>query len=130
MTKEFQGRGWAFPVESTSSGRIRLVTGETDIEQAVRLILSTAPGERVMRPEFGCGIHRYAFATIDTTTLTMMEDDVRNALTRWEPRIELLDIDAELVDPDTGKLHIDIRYRVRETNSEHNLVYPFYLEGG
>lgn len=130
MTKEFHGRGWAFPVESTSNGRIRLVEGETDIEQAIRLVLSTAPGERVMRPEFGCGIHRYAFATIDTTTVTMIEDDVRDALARWEPRIELLDVDAELVDPDTGKLEIDIRYRVRETNSEHNFVYPFYFAEG
>lgn len=129
MVKEFQGRGWAFPVEPMGSGNIRLVEGETDIEQAIRLILSTAPGERVMRPEFGCGIHRYAFATIDTTRLTMIEEDVREALARWEPRIEVLDVDAELVDPGAGKLAIDIEYRVERTNNDHNLVYPYYLEG-
>lgn len=129
MVRDFLGQGWAFPVETDSSGDVRLADGETDIEQAMRLILSTAPGERVMRPDFGCGIHRYAFATVDTTTLTMIEDDVRDALSKWEPRIEVLDVDAELTDSSVGKLLIDINYRVRQTNSEHNLVYPFYLEG-
>lgn len=127
--KDFLGRGWAFPIETTRHGEIRLVAGETDIEQALRLILSTAPGERVMRPEFGCGIHRYVFSTVDTTTLTVIEDEVRDALARWEPRIEVLAVDAELTDPATGKLSIDVGYRVRRTNSEHNFVYPFYLEG-
>jgi len=127
--KDFLGRGWAFPVETNRYGEIRLVEGENDIEQAIRLILSTAPGERVMRPEFGCGIHRYAFSTVDTTTLTVIEDEVRDALTRWEPRIEVLAVDAELADPAAGKLSIDVGYRERRTNSEHNLVYPFYLEG-
>lgn len=127
--KDFMGRGWAFPIETNRHGEIRLVEGEKDIEQAVRLILSTAPGERVMRPEFGCGIHRYAFSTVDTTTLTVIEDEVGDALARWEPRIEVLAVDAELADPTDGKLSIDIGYRERRTNSEHNLVYPFYLEG-
>lgn len=130
VVKDFLGRGWAFPIETDSSGEVQLVDGETDIEQSIRLILSTAPGERVMRPEFGCGIHRYAFSTVDTTTLTMIEDEVRDALARWEPRIEVLDVDAELADPAAGELAIDVGYRVRRTNSEHNLVYPFYLEGG
>lgn len=129
MLDDFLGRGWAFPVETDRSGDVRLVAGETDIAQAIELILSTAPGERVMRPEFGCGIQRYAFATIDTTTLTMIEDDVRDALATWEPRIELLDVTAALTDPDAGKLTVEIDYRVRQTNSDHNLVYPFYLEG-
>lgn len=126
---DFLGRGWAFPVDTDSSGSVRLAAGETDVAQAIRLILSTAPGERVMRPEFGCGIQRYAFATIDTTTLTMVETDVRDALTRWEPRIDVLDVTAELTDPATGKLTVEVDYRVRQTNSDHNLVYPFYLEG-
>lgn len=127
--KDFLGRGWAFPIETNRHGEIRLVEGENDVEQAIRLILSTAPGERVMRPEFGCGIHRYAFSTVDTTTLTVIEDEVRDALAKWEPRIEVLAVDAELADPAAGKLSIDVRYRERRTNSEHNLVYPFYLEG-
>lgn len=129
MTDDFLGRGWAFPVETDSGGRVRLVGGATDVEQSIRLILSTTPGERVMRPAFGCAIQRYAFATVDTTTLTLIEDAVRDALVRWEPRIEVLDVDAELTDPAVGELSIDVDYRVRQTNSEHNLVYPFYLEG-
>lgn len=126
---EFLGRGWSFPVGATD-GEIDLVAGENDIVQSIRLILSTTPGERVMRPEFGCGIHSYVFAAVDTTRLTLIEDDVREALTRWEPRIELLGVDAELADAASGRLEIDIAYRVRQTNSEHNLVYPFYLTEG
>lgn len=126
---DFLGRGWAFPVGTGSDGKVELAEEETDIEQAIRLILSTAPGERVMRPEFGCGIHDYVFATIDTTTLTLIADDVENALTRWEPRIEVLDIGAEMADSATGRLEVELRYRVRRTNNEFNLVYPFYLEG-
>lgn len=129
MSDDFLGRGWAFPTETDSDGDVRLVGGEADVEQAIRLVLSTAPGERVMRPEFGCGIQRYAFSTVDTTTLTMIEDDVRDALHRWEPRIELLDVTAEFTDPSVGELTVRIDYRVRQTSSEHNLVYPFYLEG-
>ena len=82
-----------------------------------------------MRPDFGCGIHAYAFAAVDTTRLTLIEDDVRDALTTWEPRIEVLDVDATLADRSTGELTIDIDYRVRRTNNESNLVYPFYLGG-
>ncbi|WP_331234153.1 GPW/gp25 family protein [Natronorarus salvus] len=127
--RDFLGRGWAFPVGTESSGEIRTATEETDIEQAIRLILSTSPGERVMRPDFGCGIHGYVFATIDTTTLTLIGDEVRDALAEWEPRIEVLSVDSDLADAATGRLEIEIRYRVRRTNNEFNLVYPFYLEG-
>jgi hypothetical protein len=127
---DFLGRGWAFPVGTDSGGGVRLVAGEADVEQAIRLILSTAPGERVMRPEFGCDIRRYAFATVDTTTRTLIETDVRDALVRWEPRIELLDVTAELTDPDAGRLTVEVDYRVRETNEERSLVHPFSLGGG
>lgn len=126
---DFLGRGWAFPVDTDSSGAIELAEGEADIRQAIRLILATAPGERVMRPEFGCGIHDYTFAAIDTTTLTMIAREVRDALERWEPRIEVLDVESALAEGATGRLEIEIRYRVRQTNNEFNLVYPFYLEG-
>ena len=126
---EFLGRGWSFPVETDHRGEVALSEGEVDIEQAVRLILSTTPGERVMRPEFGCGIHTYVFATIDTTTLTLIEDEVRDALVAWEPRIDVLAVDSAFADRATGRLEIEIRYKVRHTNNEFNLVYPFYLEG-
>lgn len=124
----FLGRGWSFPVDA-SDGDVDLVEGETDIEQSIRVILSTAPGERVMRPNFGCGIHSYVFEAVDTTRLTLIEDEVRDALIEWEPRIEVLAVDAELADRSTGRLDVDIEYRVRRTNNEFNLVYPFYLTG-
>lgn len=128
MSDDFLGRGWAFPTETDSDGDVRLVGGEADVEQAIRLVLSTAPGERVMRPEFGCGIQRYAFSTVDTTTLTMIGADVRDALTRWEPRIEVLAVDAEFAGRAVGELEIDVEYRVRRTESKHTFVYPFSLE--
>ena len=126
---DFLGRGWSFPVTADSAGEIRTVAGEADIEQAIRLILETSPGERVMRPEFGCGIHDYVFETINTTMKTRITNEVTDALQRWEPRVEVLDVDAELADRATGRLDIEISYRVRQTNNEFNLVYPFYLEG-
>lgn len=125
---DFLGRGWSFPVDA-SDGDVDLVEGETDIEQSIRVILSTAPGERVMRPNFGCGIHSYVFEAVDTTRLTLIEDEVRDALIEWEPRIEVLAVGAELADRSTGRLDVDIEYRVRRTNNEFNLVYPFYLTG-
>jgi phage baseplate assembly protein W len=127
--KEFLGQGWSFPVETDASDAIRMTEGESDIEQSIRIILTTAPGERVMRPEFGCGIHDHVFATVDTTTLNLIETDIREALVRWEPRIEVLAVEAELTDRQSGKLEIEINYRVRRTDGEFNLVYPFYLEG-
>lgn len=123
------GRGWAFPVGTEESGEVRMAEGETDVEQAIRLILSTAPGERMMRPEFGCGIHEYAFATLDTTTTTLIEGAVRDALAEWEPRIDVLAVDAQLANRETGRLEIEVGYRVRRTNEAFNLVYPYYPEG-
>ena len=125
---DFLGRGWAFPVWADRGGDVALVEGPRDIEQAIRLILETAPGERIMRPEFGCGIHDYAFAAVDSTRLTMIEDEVEDALTRWEPRIEVLAVDAAVAEAATGRMTVSIEYRVRQTNNEFNLVYPFYLE--
>jgi len=128
--EDFLGRGLAFPVTTDDSGAIIAASGETDIEQSIRIILGTAPGERVMRPQFGCGIHRRVFASVNTTTRTLIEEDVRDALIKWEPRIEVLSVEALSAPEETGKLRIDIDYRVRSTNTETNLVYPFYLEGG
>ena len=99
----------------------------------IRIILSTAKGERVMRPDFGCDIHGFAFATLNTTNLMMMRSAVREALTRWEPRIEVQDVVLESptgADLDRGLLTIDVRYCVRGTNFATNLVYPFYLNAG
>jgi phage baseplate assembly protein W len=128
--EDFLGRGWAFPVETDDRGTIRQSYGRADIEESIRLILETAKGERVMRPDFGCGIHDFVFATVDRSTLTLVETSVRDALREWEPRIEVLSVEVSAAEIDNGKLLIEIEYRVRETNNEFNLVYPFYLEVG
>lgn len=128
MERDFLGRGWSFPVDTDRDGAISLRSGETDIEESIRIILGTAKGERVMRPEFGCGIHEYTFATVNTTTLNLIEETVLESLQRFEPRIEVLSVDCSTANLDGGRLDIDVAYRIRQTNDERNLVYPFYLE--
>jgi phage baseplate assembly protein W len=130
MAKEFLGRGWKFPVQATEEGRIAESAYEEDIREAVLVILGTAKGERVMRPDFGCGIHDFVFASINTSTVTLIGKTVREALMLWEPRIEVTGISVDTDDSDSGKLLITIDYRVRTTNNRFNLVYPFYLKEG
>nr|QNO51317.1 hypothetical protein HDBBLJII_00014 [Methanosarcinales archaeon ANME-1 ERB6] len=130
MAKEFLGRGWRFPVNVTPAGKIMMSEHEEDIKEAIWLILSTSKGERVMRPDFGCGIYEFVFATINTTTIGLIEASVREALTLWEPRIELINVNVATDKAEEGMLLISIDYRVRTTNNEFNLVYPFYLKEG
>jgi phage baseplate assembly protein W len=125
----FLGSGWAFPVGVDGAGAVKMATdGDDAVRQSIWTILSTAPGERVMRPDFGCGIHDYVFGVNDTATATAISREVRSALTVWEPRIELLDVFATPDPADRHRLLIEINYRLRSTNSRFNLVYPFYLE--
>ena len=124
---EIIGSGLAFPLQVDRRGGIALARDETDIEQAIELILATAPGERPMRPEFGCGVHDFVFDTIDATTVAQMEGEVRDALDHWEPRIEVVAVDFDLSGVDRGELLINIGYRLRSTNHLRNLVYPFYI---
>lgn len=130
MAKEFLGRGWRFPVGVDSRGRIAMSTYEEDIKEAILIILRTQKGERVMRPDFGCGIYDYVFSSINTATLTLIERTVREAITEWEPRVEIEKIEISTEEADQGRLLISIDYRVRRTNSRFNLVYPFYLKEG
>ncbi len=126
MATEFIGAGWAFPLRTDATGRMALVAGRQELEEAIRLILGTAPGERPMRPEFGCGIHDLVFAIGDDETAARIAYEVRTALLRWEPRIEVLGVEITLVDRDTGVLHIDVTYQPTNTNDPRNLVFPFY----
>lgn len=123
----FLGTGVGFPVAPDEDGRLGTATGTEDVEQAIRILLGTAKGERVMRPEFGCSIHDYAFAVVDATTLTRVETSVREALARWEPRVVVEDVTVSTGDLAEGRLLVEIGYRVRATNAPGNLVYPFYL---
>ena len=124
---EIIGSGLAFPLQVDRRGGIALARDETDIEQAIELILATAPGERPMRPEFGCGVLDFVFDSIDATTVGGMELAIRDALDRWEPRVVVVSVDFGLDEVDEGRLIIDIGYRVRATNTMRNLVYPFYV---
>ena len=119
------GSGLAFPLTVDERGGIALARGEDEIEQAIRIILSTAPGERPMRPEFGCAVHDYVFDGIDPTTLGQIEDAIRVALDRWEPRVTLEDVAFD--GPHGGRLDIELTYRLNPTNNVRNLVYPLYV---
>ena len=124
---EIIGSGLAFPLQVDRRGGIALARDETDIEQAIELILGTAPGERPMRPEFGCGVHDFVFDTIDAATVGRLQTEVRDALDRWEPRVFVETVEFNLDEVADGRLIIDIGYRVRVTNTMRNLVYPFYV---
>jgi phage baseplate assembly protein W len=121
------GAGLAFPLGVDHRGAMALARGEGDIEQAIGLILATAPGERSMRPEFGCTVHELVFDTIDAAMVGRMDGAIRSALDRWEPRIEVTGIDVDLAGAGEGRLDVTIGYRVRATNHQRNLVFPFYV---
>ena len=125
--REFLGVGWAWPVEPAEDGEIALARYEESVRQSVWIILGTSPGERVMRPDFGCAIHDLVFAPNSAATLGMAEHHVRDALLRWEPRIEVLDVGFDLDRAGHGELVIEIAYRLRATNHLRNLVHPFYV---
>jgi phage baseplate assembly protein W len=130
MSDEFIGRGWAFPLRTDATGGIALVSREREIEEAIRLVLGTSPGERPMRPEFGCRIHEYMFAPADDATATAIGVEVRAALRRWEPRIDVDDVVVTFDARESSLLYIDIRYAIRRTNDRRNLVFPFYVIPG
>ncbi|MHB8891199.1 MAG: GPW/gp25 family protein [Candidatus Limnocylindrales bacterium] len=130
MSDEFIGRGWAFPLRTDTTGGIALVSREREIEEAIRLILGTSPGERPMRPEFGCRIHEYVFASADGATASSIAAEVKSALRRWEPRVDVEDVVVSFDERDASVLYIDIRYAIRRTNDRRNLVFPFYVIPG
>jgi phage baseplate assembly protein W len=127
VAEQFIGAGWAFPLRTDATGSVALVAREREIVEAIRLILGTAPGERPMRPEFGCGIHEYVFAPADENTAGQIAFEVRAALDRWEPRIDVHDVLVDFDAEEAGTLYIDIRYVIRGTNDPRNLVFPFYV---
>ncbi|GAA4224054.1 GPW/gp25 family protein [Actinomadura meridiana] len=111
----------------SASGGIVLVTGEREVEEAIRLVLATAPGERPTRPDFGCAIHDMVFAPVNEETAGRIAYEVRTSLDRWEPRIEVSDVVVTVAPDEGAALFIDIRYEIRGTNNPRNLVFPFYV---
>jgi len=126
---DFIGRGWTFPPSVDSRGRIALTLGTNELDAAIRMILLTAPGERVMRPEFGCRAWDYLFQPLDPNTLGMVEAAVEDALRRWEPRIAVERVTASEDETREGSIAVEVEYAVKETNDRRNLVVPFYEIG-
>jgi phage baseplate assembly protein W len=110
----------------SATGGIRMASGEQDVEECIRLVLGTALGERPMRPEYGCGIHDLVFAPSDTSLVGLIGYEVRKSLQRWEPRIDVVDVNAQPDPQQPDLVLIDVSYRIRATNDRRNLVVPFY----
>lgn len=123
---DFIGAGWSFPLRTDATGGIALVGHAREIEEAILLILGTGPGERPMRPEFGCRIHEHVFGPANAATAGQIAYDVRQALERWEPRIDVADVSVSFEKIDAGILYVAIDYVILATNDPRNLVFPFY----
>lgn len=123
------GRGWAFPVGVDATGGLRLSANEPEVEESIAIILGTSPGERVMRPRFGCRIHELVFAPNSAETVGLARRYVEEALGMWEPRITVEEVAVSLdpLEVDRGRLNIGVRYTIRGTKDSRTLVYPFYL---
>jgi len=128
--KDILGTGWSFPVRIDGRGGLSLSRHENDIEESIRVILGTAKGERRMRPEFGCDIHRLVFAPNNANTWGTAAHYVEEALGWWEPRIEVVGIESQPDPEDSARLLITIRYQIKASHDTRSIVYPFYILGG
>jgi len=128
--KSFMGIGWAFPPGMEPDGKLAMAEYEKDIHQSIKIILGTAYGERVMRPDFGAGLKELVFEPVNTTTMALVKHQVESALVKWEHRIDLERVTVTTDSQERNTLLIEISYRVRVTNALYNMVYPFYLLEG
>jgi phage baseplate assembly protein W len=128
--RDILGEGWSFPIKPDPLGRLTYLRADTKIEQSLWIILSTSPGERQMLPEFGCGIYDLVFEPNTAALRGLVREKVREALIRWEPRIDVLEVRVEKPEDQSNQLLIRVDYRVRSSNSLYNLVYPFYVKEG
>lgn len=128
--KDILGTGWSLPLRADGRGGVALSRHETGVEESIRIILSTAKGERRMRPNFGCDVHTLIFAPNNATTWGLASHYVEEALGWWEPRIEVTEVNPQSDPQDTSRLLINIKYRIKATNDARNLIYPFYLLPG
>lgn len=130
MVSGFLGRGWGFPISFHHRAGVGMVTEEEDIAQSLHILLGTRPGERVMHPDYGCGLHALAFERIDGTSVRRIRERVEHAVLFYEPRIDLDGVEIDTSDAFNGVLLIELAYRIRSTNNRSNIVYPFYLAEG
>jgi phage baseplate assembly protein W len=127
---DFLGAGWAFPVGVDARGRIGVARQEQDIEQAIRMIVLTPKGQRLMRPDFGCHIHELIFAPNSAATAGQAAHYVEDALAMWEPRIRVLEVKAAADPQEASRLLVEIRYEIKATHDRRSLVFPFYVMPG
>ena len=130
ITRKFLGTGWKFPLRISPSGGFAYSQGEQSVEEAIWIVLDTAKGERQMLPRFGCGIHEMVFAPNNPATRGNIQHLVKDALTEWEPRIDVLDVSVEPAGEEENAILIRVDYRIRSNNSFGNLVYPFFITEG
>lgn len=128
MAESFIGRGWPFPILPDATGSLGFVEGDANVEQSLRILLMTQLGERVMRPDFGTATARLVFAPGSLQFLSLLETTVREAVRDFEPRIDLEAVDAEADPDEETQVTVAISYRVRQSNTRFNLVFPFYLD--
>jgi phage baseplate assembly protein W len=128
--RAFLGHGWRFPIEAGVDGEVALSSYDRDVQEAVRIVLGTNPGERVMRPDFGAGLRAMLFEPMTATTASLVRHRVEQALVLWEPRIDVLDVRVRPQPGPDAALVVEVEYRVRATNTFYNLVYPFHLLEG
>jgi len=128
--RAFLGTGWAFPPGLDTEGKIRLVSLEEDVRQAILIIIQTVLGERVMRPDFGVGLRALVFEPVNRTTMALVHNTAERALIEWEPRIDINNLEVTSDPNERNSLVIDLLYTVRATNTQFNLVYPFFLLEG
>jgi uncharacterized protein len=126
--KSYLGNGLSFPIKVNGRGQIKMVSGNEDIEQSIRIILGTRPGERVMRQTFGCRAYELMFDPRNASTISLMQEYVYDALRMWEPRIEVNDVSVSSDDDNDGALLVAIEYEIKATHDTRSIVYPFYIE--
>jgi uncharacterized protein len=127
-TRTFLGNGLSFPLRTNARGQVALVTGVEDIEQSIRIILGTRPGERVMRPTFGCRAHELLFEPRSAASASLMQEYVHQALRLWEPRIEVNSVNVVFDDSNPGALLAEVEYSIKATHDTRSIVYPFFIE--
>lgn len=123
----FIGRGIGWPMGVDHTGALRMTEGPADLDRSIRVVIATAPGERVMRPEFGCKVWDLLFEPVTANLMGQMAQAVRDALAQWEPRVTIEDVEVHQDDNDHALVHIGVRYVIKSTNDKRNLVYPFYV---
>ncbi len=125
---QYLGTGWSFPPTfAQDGGYVEMVSGPNDVEQSIKIITTTSPGERIMRPDFGCGLSEFAFADVTAGTVARIQDIIAKAIGYQEHRVELSNVDVTIDDNNPGKLDISVDYIVLENNSRYNMVFPYYL---